>query len=354
MNIIIAVLLLGFLVAIHEFGHFIVAKISGMYVTTFSIGMGPKIASFQKGETEYVLSAIPAGGFVSVRGISGEAEEELDREDPRLFQNRPIIHRMLFTVAGPAMNFLLAIGVLMACYLVLGVEVVDENSPVVIEEVSADSPAEAAGLKDKDKIIEINGEPVQRWTDVDKIMSSYKKGELSIVYERADHVESTVLVPKYSDELEHYALGVTKHIETNHQEVGLSDAFKQSIFVTVQMSTVIFDAVIDLVTGETAVNDKEGGLAGPVGIVNAIGDSVSQGVWNVMSLLAVLSVNFGLLNMLPVPALDGSRFLFLIIEGIRGIPVSPDKEMLVNMVGMLGLMFLMIYVTYNDILQLVH
>ena len=115
MNIIIAVLLLGFLVAVHEFGHFIVAKISGMYVTTFSIGMGPKIASFQKGETEYVLSAIPAGGFVSVRGISGEADDELDHDDPRLFQNRPILHRMLFAAAGPFMNFLLAIVAVMAC-----------------------------------------------------------------------------------------------------------------------------------------------------------------------------------------------------------------------------------------------
>ena len=102
------------------------------------------------------------------------------------------------------------------------------------------------------------------------------------------------------------------------------------------------------------MNDEEGGLSGPVGIVNAIGDSVSQGVWSVVSLVAILSVNFGLLNMLPVPALDGSRFLFLLIEAIRGIPVSQNKEMFVNVIGMLALMMLMIYVTYNDILNLVH
>ena len=109
MNIILAIIILGFLVAIHEFGHFVVAKISGMYVTTFSIGMGPKIASFQKGETEYVISAIPAGGFVSVKGITGDPEIDDDPDDPRLFQNRPILHRMLFTVAGPFMNFLTAL-----------------------------------------------------------------------------------------------------------------------------------------------------------------------------------------------------------------------------------------------------
>ena len=124
--------------------------------------------------------------------------------------------------------------------------------------------------------------------------------------------------------------------------------------MTVGMSTMVFDAVVDLVTGKTAVNDEEGGLAGPVGIVNAIGDSVSQGVWNVVSMLAVLSVNFGLLNLLPIPALDGSRLLFLTIEAVRGIPVRADKEPLVNMVGMLALMALMLYVTYNDILHLIN
>ena len=124
--------------------------------------------------------------------------------------------------------------------------------------------------------------------------------------------------------------------------------------MTIGMSTMVFDAVVDLVTGKTAVNDEEGGLAGPIGIVNAIGDSVSQGTWNVVSMLAILSVNFGLLNLLPIPALDGSRLLFLTIEAVRGIPVRADKELLVNMVGMLALMALMLYVTYNDILHLIN
>lgn len=128
MNIILAIIILGFLVAIHEVGHFVVAKISGMYVTTFSIGMGPKIAPFQKGETEYVISAIPAGGFVSVKGITGDPEIDDDPDDPRLFQNRPILHRMLFTVAGPFMNFLTALVALLIFYLALGVNVVDNDS----------------------------------------------------------------------------------------------------------------------------------------------------------------------------------------------------------------------------------
>ncbi len=354
MNIIISIFILGFLVAIHEFGHFIVAKISGMYVTTFSIGMGPKIASFQKGETEYVISAIPAGGFVSVKGISGDPDDDIDPDDPRLFQNRPILHRMLFTIAGPFMNFLTALVALLIFYLALGVNVVDNDSPPIIAEITADSAAATAGLEVGDELLSINGEAMQTWNDVDVYMEHYQSGDMVITYSRDGKTEETVLTPIYNDSLHRYALGVTKQLESTHEDLSFTEALRQSSVMTAGMSTVIFDAVMDLVTGRTAVNDEEGGLSGPVGIVNAIGDSVSQGVWSVVSLVAILSVNFGLLNMLPVPALDGSRFLFLLIEAIRGIPVSQNKEMFVNVIGMLALMMLMIYVTYNDILNLVN
>lgn len=354
MSIIIAIIILGFLVAIHEFGHFIVAKISGMYVTTFSIGMGPKIASFQKGETEYVISAIPAGGFVSVKGITGDPDIDDDPDDPRLFQNRPILHRMLFTVAGPFMNFVTALVALMALYMILGVNVVDNDSPPIIAEVTADSAAEAAGLEAGDEILMVNGQTITTWADMDQYMNDYKQGAMTITYERDGVRAETQLTPSYNEDLKRYALGVTKQVETTQQTLGVGDAFRQSLYMTAGMSTIIFDAVIDLVTGETSVTDEEGGLSGPVGIVNAIGDSVSQGIWSVVSLIAVLSVNFGLLNMLPVPALDGSRFLFLLIEAVRGIPVSQNKEMLVNLVGMMALFALMIYVTYNDIVNLIN
>lgn len=352
MNIILAVIILGFLVAIHEFGHFIVAKISGMYVTTFSIGMGPKIATFQKGETEYVISAIPAGGFVSVKGITGDPEIDDDPDDPRLFQNRPIIHRMLFTVAGPVMNFITALVALLIFYMALGVDVVDNDSPPVIAQVTADSAAEDAGLAVGDKILAIGDKDVKTWNDVDSFMADYNGGELPMTVARDNTTEQLTLHPAYDEQLNRYAIGVTKELQTSHQDLSFTQSLKQSAFVTAGMSTVILDAVMDLVTGRTAVNDEEGGLSGPVGIVNAIGNSVDQGIWSVVSLIAVLSVNFGLLNMLPIPALDGSRFLFLLIEAVRGIPVSQNKETLVNLVGMMALFALMIYVTYNDIAHL--
>ena len=216
MNIILAIIILGFLVAIHEFGHFVVAKISGMYVTTFSIGMGPKIASFQKGETEYVISAIPAGGFVSVKGITGDPEIDDDPDDPRLFQNRPILHRMLFTVAGPFMNFLTALVALFVFYLALGVNVVDNDSPPIIAEVSADSAAEAAGLAVGDEILSINGQTMQTWEDVDSFMASYKSGEMDILYSSDGATAETTFTPAYNDQLNRYALGVTKQLETTH------------------------------------------------------------------------------------------------------------------------------------------
>jgi regulator of sigma E protease len=354
MNIVIAIVLLGILVAVHEFGHFIVAKISGMYVEKFSIGVGPKIASFQKGETEYVFSVIPAGGFVSVRGITGEDDEHADRDDPRLFQNRPILHRMLFVVAGPFMNFAFAVALLMTAYMALGMEVPDPASPPVIDSVNEGAPADTAGLQAGDTIVSINGQTMDKWTDVDEFMSAYSGGTLQMDYVRDGKEIETTLDPSYSQELDRYALGVTKQVVTHHQDVDLQGAYHQSMAVSLRMSTMILDAVGDLVTRKTAVNDEEGGLSGPVGIVHVIGQTVNQGIWNVITLMAIFSINFALLNMLPVPALDGSRLLFLIIEEIRGMAVDPNKEMLVNLAGLLALMVLMLYVTYNDILRLVN
>lgn len=354
MNIVIAIILLGILVAVHEFGHFIVAKISGMYVEKFSIGVGPKIASFQGKETEYVFSVIPAGGFVSVRGITGEENEVLDYEDPRLFQNRPMLHRMLFTVAGPFMNFIFAVGLLMMAYMALGVEVPDPNSPAVIDQVSENAAAEVAGLEAGDTITAINGQTMDDWAAVDRFMAAYSEGILSVDYLREGQAHVATLKPAYSNELERYALGVTKQVATYHKEVTAGEAFDQAMDVSMRMSTLILDAVGNLVTRKTAVNDEEGGLSGPVGIVHVIGQTVDQGVWNIITLMAIFSINFALLNMLPIPALDGSRLLFLTIEAIRGMAVDQNKEMLVNLVGLMALMVLMIYVTYNDILRLVN
>lgn len=353
MNIVIAIVLLGVLVAIHEFGHFIVAKISGMYVEKFSIGVGPKIASFKGKETEYVFSVIPAGGFVSVRGISVEGEEYLDYSDPRLFQNRPILHRVLFTIAGPFMNFLFAFVVLMCFYLSLGVETPKMDSPAIIEAVSENSPASKAGLKQDDKILSIDNKKIQSWVDVDNAMKAYQSGNMQMTILRQGKEIETSLKPLYNKDAERYTMGVTKRLETVHENLDVKEAMQQSTYITLRMSTMILNAVGDLVTRKTAINDEEGGLSGPVGIVKVIDQSLNQGVWQVVSLLAVFSINFGLLNMLPIPALDGSRFLFLLIEGIRGIPVSPDKESIVNFIGFIGLMILMIYVTYNDILRVI-
>lgn len=354
MNIVISILLLGILVAVHEFGHFFVAKISGMYVEKFSIGVGPKIASFQKGETEYVFSVIPAGGFVSVRGVTGEDDESADMDDPRLFQNRPIIHRILFTIAGPMMNFLFAIALLMTSYMILGMEVPDYHAPAVIESVAEGESADKAGLEPGDKILSMNHQAIVGWDDVDAFMKSHKSGDIVLDFQRNGKANQTILTPVYSETLDRYAIGVQKKIETIHKDVSIKEAWNQSIFVTARMSTLILSAVGDLITRKTAVNDEKGGLSGPVGIVNAIDDSIERGIWNVITLLSVFSINFGLLNMLPIPALDGSRFLFLVIEGIRGLAVTPEKESIVNFVGFVALMVLMIYVTYNDILRLIN
>ena len=355
MSFVIAVLLLGFLVFVHELGHFMIAKISGMNVETFSIGMGPAITTFNKGGTDYVIAAIPAGGYVSVTGVSGDLEEEspLPADDPRRYPNRPILHRAFFAAAGPLMNLLVAVLIFMIVFMSVGVEVPKMEMDTVISQVSDKSPAAHAGLQAGDKITAVNGKAVNSWAALQKAIADEKGAQLTVSVSRKGEVHDLPLLPKWSAGEKRYLIGISHETVYEQRRLDFSEAATASVKMTKQMSMIIFDAVGNLVTGKTSVRDKEEGLAGPVGIVKAIDESTQHGAVNVLMLTAALSVNLGLLNLLPIPALDGSRLLFLLLEAVRGRPISAEKEGLVNLVGFAFLMGLMIYVTFNDISRLV-
>lgn len=349
-SFIIAILLLGFLVFIHELGHFMAAKASGMSVERFSLGMGPTIAGWTRGETEYVLALLPVGGYVSVAGASDDPDE---MDDPKRYPNRPLLHRALFAAAGPLMNFLLAIVVLMVTFMNVGVDVPKDALSTVIGEVGADSPAAAAHLKAGDQILSVNGQSVQHWQDIVREMKKTKGKSIDLEIKRKDAVFHQDIQPKWDKKAQRYMLGVSSRIEFEKRKVDMKEAGALSFAATGRMSTMILDAVGNLITGKTAINDKEEGLSGPVGIVRAIDQSTNQGFGHLSMLMAALSINLGLLNLLPIPALDGSRLLFILLEAVRGRPVSQQKEGLVNLVGFIFLMGLMIYVTYNDIAALI-
>lgn len=348
----VAVLVLGFLVFIHEFGHFIAAKLAGMRVEEFSIGMGPTVASVTRGETEYIIGAIPAGGYVMVAGASTEMDDG-DPDDPARYTNRPIAQRALFAAAGPFMNILLTILILTAGAMIMGVATPDENSPAIVAQVAEDSPAIKAGLLVEDEIIAINGQEVTGVNAADASFKTLDASPMTLTVRRSGELQTLSIMPEYNEESARYLIGITLGMSYESVKQPLPEALKGSVKMTGTMSTMILDAVGNLISGEASVSDEEEGLTGPVGIIKIIDQSAQEGFWAVMLLMAVLSVNLGLLNLLPIPALDGSRLLFLLIEALRGRPVSPEKEGLVNLTGFIFLMFLMIYVTYNDIARLI-
>lgn len=349
-SLVISILLLGFLVFIHELGHFMAAKASGMSVEKFSIGMGPTVAGVERGGTEYVFALFPIGGFVSVAG-AGDDPDEMD--DPRRYPNRPLTHRAIFAAAGPFMNFFFAILLLMGTFMWIGVDVPKNELTSVIGEVSAKSPAAAAGLKEGDRIVEVNGVAIERWPEITEVLDQSKGAPVHMTVERKGKTIEKTVHPRWNKKQGRYMMGVSSRVEFEKQKVSAKEAGQLSLAATGRMSTLILDAVGNLVTGKTAVNDKDEGLSGPVGIVHAIDRSASQGAGPLIMLMAALSINLGLLNLLPIPALDGSRLLFILLEAVRGRPVSQEKEGIVNFVGFAFLMGLMIYVTYNDIYALV-
>lgn len=351
MRILLALLVLGFVVFIHELGHFLVAKISNMRVEKFSIGMGPAITNIKKGETDYVIGAFPAGGYVQVTGEHNgfDDEDEMAVDDPRRYPNRPLISRLLFAFAGSFMNIAIAVVIMIGLFMAWGVNVPMPSDKNVIASVVAGSPAEAYGLKAKDEILEIGDKKISKWDDITETLANSKGKTLDILYKRDGITSRVFITPQSKADGKGYYLGITRLEELRKEKLDFKDATKASLRMTKKISFIVYDAVKAIVTGKTAINDKEGGLTGPVGIVKAIDDTIDRGPEALVFLISLLSINLGLMNLLPLPALDGSKILFLLLEGVRGVPIDSSKENLVNFLGFIFFMGLMIYVTINDI-----
>ena len=316
-------------VMLHEFGHFTVAKLSGIKVNEFSIGMGPKLFQKQKGETSYSLRALPIGGYVAMEG------EEESSHDPRSFNNAPILKRMAVVLAGAFMNFILAF---LAFTIIFSIFGYGSNE---IDTVIKDSPAEIAGLKAGDKIVEIDKIKTKYIYEINTLIRDKKDEEINLKINRNGENLEINLKPKYSEENKMYLIGITsklKHSFFKSIELGAKRTGEMSLMILKSLK-MIFDGSF-----------KMEYLSGPVGVVQMIGSESSKGFLNFLQILALISVNLGVFNLLPIPALDGGKFLFLLIEALRGKPINEKFEQGLSLIGISILFSLMIYVTiFNDI-----
>ena len=348
---IIAILIFALLVSVHEFGHFITAKLSGMYVEEFSIGMGPQLISKRIGETRYTLRALPLGGFVRVLGEDIAEEERSGVEavyvpEERRYQNRPVWQRMIFAAAGSFMNMLTAVVIFAVMFMVLGVAVPIENPDTTISALMEDGPAYNAGVEPGDKFIAIDGTPVETWEEMNSIIiASSTEDILTVTVEReiknnAPEVFDVQIQPIMSDDGSRVLLGIYGQT-AERQAVNPFKAIGLGLSTTWETTVMMVDVLGDLFTGQINIMDEDEGLTGPVGIVQIIDESAKAG-W----------VYLGVINILPIPALDGCKLVFLLYEALRGKPVAPEKEGMLNMIGFMLLMGLILVVTYKDIMRL--
>ena len=338
-------MILGVIVFIHEAGHFMWAKITGVYVYEFALGMGPKIWGFKKGETEYTIRAIPIGGFCQLAGEDLEDDDLEKVPKKRRLQAKSPWQRFLIMVFGPLNNFILAIILLFFISLIWGGTTMEP----VISQVEVDSVAEKAGIEKGDIIQKINGHKVSTSDDISlflAIADPKKKNE--IVVKKADgSVESYKIKPKNivenGEEVYRYGIGMKPK-----RTKGLGGAFVYTYRKTKSIFKQMFITVGYLFTGGIRLNQ----LSGPVGIYSVVGQQRSGGLANVLYLMAFLSINVGFINLLPIPAFDGGHILFIVIELIKGSPVNPEIENKIHTVFLILLMILMLVITFNDILRL--
>ena len=344
MTFVYFILVLGITVFIHELGHFIFAKKAGIYVYEFSIGMGPKLFQWhsKKDETVYSIRLFPIGGYVQMAGES--VEEDADIPIEKRLQSKTWIQRFMTIVAGVLFNFLLAIVIFFIIGLVNG----SPSQETYIGLVEDGSPAYLSGLEANSEIISLNGKNIKSMSHLalEFEINYGETFEFEILTENGSKKEVKINpIEKKDGENITYYYGFSY---TNKYEKGILAALKYSITNVFSLIHQMILVIFYLITGQLSLNN----LSGPVGIYNVVGEASKYGILTMMNLVGLLCVNVGFINILPLPAFDVGRLLFLIIEKIKGKPIDAKIENTIHSVGMILLMILMVVITYNDIMRL--
>ena len=356
MNSVISfIVVLGVLVFVHEFGHFLFAKLFGVRVLKFSLGFGNRVVGRKWGETEYLISAFPLGGYVKMFGeVQGE-EVIPEVEQPRSFSHKPVWQRFGIVAGGPVFNLLFAVMLFFGMFFLAGLpEPVDTT---VIGQVGPASAAEKAGIKPGDKVLRINGKETTSWEQVSNYIRESGGREVELQLER-EGGQLTIKAMPAKDKIknlfgevvgERYMLGITRKDGVAYKEATLPEALEAAFVQTWNLIYLTIMGIVKII--ERVIPASE--LGGPIRIAELAGQQMEAGWLNLLYFMGLLSVNLGVLNLLPIPVLDGGHLVFLTIEGIRRRPVSNWAMEISQKVGIFLLASLMIFVFYNDILRLV-
>jgi regulator of sigma E protease len=349
-SILAGVVVLGGLIFFHELGHFVVARGMGMGVSVFSLGFGTRLFGFTRGKTDYRVCAFPLGGYVQLVGESPDAELPEGFTAEESFSRRPPWQRMLVVLAGPVFNFLLAWFIFWGLAYSQGVQ---EMLPV-IGQVTNSSAAAEAGIVPGDRIVEIDGRPIEVWEDLVSRIEANQGAPMQVTVARDRELLSIDVTPKLQEKRNLFGevkivpmFGIAPSGEFSSRELGFFDAAVQGAIQIREVSGLMIQGIIKLVERVIPWTD----MGGVILITEMIHREAQNGLVNLLALTALISINLGILNLLPIPVLDGGHILFFFLETVTGRPLSPKVQQAALKIGMMLLLMLMIVATFNDILR---
>ncbi len=335
LSIIAALILISLLVTIHELGHFLTGRALGFAINEFAVGMGPVLLQKERNGIKYSLRALPIGGMCQFYG------EDEAAADSRCFNAKPVWKRFLVVVAGPVMNLLFAIVFSIVTMMAYG-----DYVPAVYEIPNADSPAAVSGMQPGDVLVAVDGKKIGSFQDATTKIQNGNSENMVITVKRDGKLVDLNLGNVYNEEAGRNLIGIT--ISAVREKMPFFQAVGGSFRYLWSIIRETFTSLVGLIRGSTEVAD----VTGPVGIISYISLAVRTGLETVLRLAVLISASLGIMNLLPLPALDGGRLVFLILEAVRGKPIPPEKEGLVHLIG-LGLLFaLMIFITFHDVSRL--
>lgn len=334
-----AIFVFGLLVLVHELGHFATAKFTGMRVDEFAIGFGPKLISFTYGETVYSLRAVPLGGFNDIAGMDPADNDAGERG----YCSKPVGSRMIVILAGSVMNFILPIVLFFGIFFFAGVST--PNPEPVLGTILADKPAAEAGLREGDRVISLDGKAIGSWSAFVDGVKDNTGAPVTVVVERGNQTLTMVMTPAYDNSAKKAMVGVMSSVQTRYPGIVESAqlAVQKTVGIIVMMLSALYKILLELSGAE---------LAGPLGVAQMAGEVAQMGFVPLLNFAAFLSLNLGIVNLFPIPALDGGHFAGLCVEAVRGKPMGPKAMEYMQKVGIALLLLLMVLATKNDIVRL--